>query len=105
VKQADPKKVVTSILDPSVEVKEGFRMLLVLTKEGKSHTGILKEETGATLTLLQPDGTELVVRKAVVDERVSQKISPMPSFERLLTPRQVADVTAFLMSLKPKKLR
>ena len=105
VKQADPKKVVTSILAPSVEVKEGFRMLLVLTKEGKSHTGILKEETGATLTLLQPDGTELVVRKAVVDERVSQKISPMPSFERLLTPRQVADVTAFLMSLKPKKSR
>ena len=105
VKQADPKKVVTSILDPSVEVKEGFRMLLVVTDGGKTHTGILKEETGTALTLLQPDGGELVVRKAEVDERLSQKISPMPSFERLLTPQQVADVTAFLMSLKPKTSR
>ena len=80
-------------------------MLLVVTDGGKTHTGILKEETGTALTLFQPDGGELVVRKAEVDERLSQKISPMPSFERLLTPRQVADVTAFLMSLKPKTSR
>ena len=100
VKQADPKKLVRSILSPSIEVKEGFRMLLILTEDGKTLTGILKEETGTTLTLLQPDGRQVVIPKKTIDERVSQKISPMPSFDRLLTPRQVADVSAFLMSLK-----
>jgi len=101
VKQADPKKVIESILLPSREIKEGFAMQLVVTDEGKTITGILKEETGVALSLLQPDGRVVVVRKSTIDERISQKVSPMPSFDRLLTPRQVADLTAYLMSLKP----
>lgn len=100
LKQADPTKVVTSILDPGVEIKEGFAMQLIVTDDGKTRTGILASETGATLTLLQPDGRKVVVPKGSIDERISQKLSPMPSFERLLTPTQVADVTAYLMSLR-----
>ena len=103
LKQADPRKVVTSILDPSVEIKEGFTMLLIVTDEGKTLTGILASETGATLSLLQPNGRTVVVPKGSVDERISQKVSPMPSFERLLTPGQVADVTAYLMSLRSER--
>ena len=102
VKQADPKKVVRSILSPSVEVKEGFRMLLIVIEDGRTLTGLLKEETGTALTLLQADGRQVVIPRGSIEERVSQKISPMPSFERLLTPRQVADVTAFLLSLKSR---
>ena len=56
VKQADSEKLVRSILRPSIEVKEGFRMLLILTEDGKMLTGLLKEETGTALALLQPDG-------------------------------------------------
>ena len=103
LKQADPRKVVTSILDPGAEIKEGFAMQLVVTDDGKTHTGILVGETGSSLTLLQPDGRKVVLPKKMVDERVSQKLSPMPSFERLLTPAQVADVTAYLMSLRSGK--
>jgi len=98
VKQADATKVVRSILEPSVEVKQGFRMLLIVTEDGKTLTGLLKEETGTVLTLLQPDGRQVVIPKGSIEERVSQKISPMPSFERLLRPEQVADLVAWLMT-------
>ena len=78
-------------------------MQLIVTDDGKTLTGILVSETGTALTLLQPDGRKVVVPKGSVDERISQKVSPMPSFERLLTPGQVADVTAYLMSLRSER--
>ena len=77
-------------------------MLLIVIEDGRTLTGLLKEETGTALTLLQADGRQVVIPRGSIEERVSQKISPMPSFERLLTPRQVADLTAFLLSLKSR---
>ena len=87
-----------SILQPSLEIKEGFSTQWVLTKSGKVITGLLKTETGTQLELVKPDLARVLVKKDDIEERQSQRVSAMPSFDRLLTPQQVADITAWLLS-------
>ena len=98
VKQKDPAHVIKSLLNPSLEIKEGFATQWLLTRSGRVVTGLLKSETGGQLELVQPDLARVVVNKDDIEERQSQRVSAMPSFERLLTPQQVADITAWLLS-------
>jgi len=102
VKQKNPEHVMKSILQPSLEIKEGFSTQWVLTKSGKVITGLLKTETGTTLELVKPDLARVLVKTADIDVRQSPRGSAMPSFDRLLTPQQVADITAWLLS-NPEK--
>ena len=103
MKQKDPQHVIKSILQPSLEIKEGFSTQWILTKSGKVITGLLKSETTGQLELVKPDLVRVVVKKDDIEERQSQRVSAMPSFERLLTPQQVADITAWLLSNSGKK--
>lgn len=96
-KQQDPVHIIRSILDPSAEVKEGFAMQYIVTLDGDVVTGILKSESGTAIELFQPNGTIKSVKVDEIDVRSTQKISPMPAFDRTLTPQQVADLVAFLL--------
>ncbi len=98
VKQKDPDHVIKSLLNPSLEIKEGFATQWLLTRSGRVVTGLLKSETGGQVELVQPDLARVVVKKDDIEERQSQRVSAMPSFDRLLTPQQVADITAWLLS-------
>ena len=91
-----------SILQPSPEIKERFSTQWVMTRSGKVITGLLKTETGTQLELVNPDLARVLVKKDDIEERQSQRVSAMPSFDRLLTPQQVADITAWLLS-NPEK--
>jgi len=103
VKQKDSRHVIKSILQPSLEIKEGYATQWVLTKAGKVVTGLLKSETAEQIELIKPDLVRVVVGKDDIEERQSQKVSAMPSFERLLTAQQVADITAWLLSNDQKE--
>lgn len=98
VKEADPRRVVESILEPSAQIKEGFTLQIVIRADGRKQSGILHSETKTALTLLQPDGKRIVVPRDQIEERIGQRISPMPSFEKLLSPQQVADITHWLVT-------
>lgn len=100
VKGNDAQHVITSILKPNAQIKEGFTTQQITTIDGKLINGILKEQTAAAITLIQPEGKTIVVKIAEIDERKSSKISPMPSYDRLLLPQQVADITKWLLEAK-----
>ena len=96
-KQQDPLHIIRSILTPSAEVKEGFAMQYIVTVDGDVVTGILMNESGTAVLLAQPNGTTKTVKVDDIDVRATQKISPMPAFDKTLTPQQVADLVAFLL--------
>ena len=100
VKGNDAVHVVRSILQPSAKITEGFAMQTVLTEEGRTVNGLLREETAASLTLILPEGKIVTLPKEAIEERVSQNVSPMPPFDRILTPGQLADLTAWLLTMK-----
>ena len=82
---------------PSAEIKEGFAMQVIVTDAGRVISGLLQEETGSHVTLLQVDGKIISVKKSEIDVRRSARVSAMPSFARLLSPTQVADITRWLI--------
>ena len=95
--QKDVGHILESLLEPSAKIKEGFATQLIITKDGKMITGILKNETAATVLLNQSDGKTTVINRSDIEERITQKVSAMPAFDRLLTPQQAADLAAFLL--------
>ncbi len=100
--RAEPRHIVQSIVEPDAHIVEGFSQLLIETKAGRVHTGVLIEESGLSVTLGLPTAERLVIPRADIETRTTQKKSAMPSFDRQLTPSQVADVSAFLMTQKAK---
>ncbi len=103
VRRNEAKHIVTSILKPNAEIKEGFTMQTILTGDGRVVNGILHEETKDAVTLVSADLRKLVIRKSAIEDRRNQRLSPMPSFERLLTPQQVADITAWLLTTRKRR--
>lgn len=96
--RADAKAIISSILEPSDSITEGFAMQVVRTKSGQAYAGILIEETGRALKLALVNGDTVSVPAQDIAERTSTDISAMPAtFPALLTPQQVADITAYLL--------
>ena len=100
--RAEPRHIMQSIVDPDAHITEGFSQLLIETKNGKVHSGVLIEESGLAVTLGLPTAERLVIAKENIETRITTKKSAMPSFDRQLTPAQAADITAFLMTQKAK---
>ncbi len=96
----DPEYLVRSILTPNGEITQGFGLLSVVMRDGASMTGVLREETDLHLTLVQTDGRIARAEKALIRRRESLHTSPMPSFDRILSPRQVADLVTWLLAQK-----
>ncbi len=100
VQKRDPVHIVKSMLEPNAEIKEGFATQTIVTVAGKTFSGLLREETAEAVTLAQADKPDTIIPASDIDERFSQKVSAMPDFRTLLTPQDVADVTAWLLSRK-----
>jgi len=100
--RAEPRHILQSIVDPDAHIVEGFSQLVIETKDEKVHSGVLIEESGLSVTLGLPTAQRLVIPRENIESRRTTKKSAMPSFDRQLTPAQVADVTAFLMTQRAK---
>ncbi|MDB6155380.1 MAG: hypothetical protein JWL90_3833 [Chthoniobacteraceae bacterium] len=98
--RGDAPSLIQSILEPNAVITEGFALLSIETKDGRTHTGTLAEETDITLTLSQVDGPADRIDKSAIGKRESLHASPMPPFGSILSAGQVADLTAYLLTLK-----
>ncbi len=99
--RADAKTLAKSILNPDEVITEGFQSLVVTTKQGKVHTGFNRKESGLVLEIVDSDGNVVSIRKQDIDERERINKSAMPAnYASLLSPRQVADLVAYLSTQK-----
>jgi putative membrane-bound dehydrogenase-like protein len=92
--------LVQSIVEPSAVITEGFNQLTVATDEGQVYSGVLLEESGLTLSLGQPTGERIDIPKDSIEARKTSSVSAMPDMSELLAPQQVADITAYLLSMQ-----
>ena len=98
--RADANFIIRAILEPSAEITEGFAMQIVKTNDGGSIGGIVLEETARALTFGQVGGSQEIVPKSTVKSREAAEISAMPPLGALMSPQQVADITAYLIAAK-----
>ena len=94
-------ELIESILKPSAKIAQGFDTYSVIMQDGKIRTGFVTTESADAIQLKQTTGITLSLQKSYIDERIKQKLSMMPiGLANNLTPEQVADLVAYLQSLK-----
>jgi putative heme-binding domain-containing protein len=90
----------TSILDPDADVAISNRLVRVVTKDGKSVTGRLLNHDNFTVQFLDPQGKLHSYMKADLKESTVLTKGLMPSYKDRLSSQEVADVVAYLATLK-----
>lgn len=93
--------VIKSILEPDAYIVEGFQQTSLRLKDGRELFGMIQEETAQLIELYLPNGKRIQVNSAEIVKRSDAKHSGMPSsFAYTLNPQDVADLSAWIMSLK-----
>ncbi len=93
--------LIESVLEPSRQIVEGYRSVVVATRDGRLWTGLVKGETGETITLVDAEAREHVLRKAEVEGRKESDASVMPEgLASRLSREQFADLIAYLEGLR-----
>ncbi len=99
LKDRSSEALLTAVLDPNRAVESKFLVYTVVTKDGLQHSGMLKGETGGSLTLIGNDGKEITVVRADIEELVASKRSLMPEgLEKDIPAQDLANVFAFVQS-------
>ena len=89
--------LVTAILDPNRAVEDRFQSYVVATTDGRVLSGLLADETGNSLVLLDQDAKRHEVLRRDVDEIAATGKSLMPEgLEKDLSEQDLADVIAYL---------
>ena len=103
--RSNARHIVQSIVEPGAVITEGFNQIKVVTEEGQVYSGVLLEESGLTLSLGQTNGERIDIPKDSIEERKTSPVSAMPDMSEQLTPQQVADITAFLLTMQTQPAR
>ena len=78
----------------------------MLTTDGKIYNGIIVTETSSSMTLRRAEGKEDVVLRSAIESLTATGTSLMPEgLEKDLSPQDLADVIAFVKSIKPAEAR
>jgi putative heme-binding domain-containing protein len=85
------------ISNPASSLPDGFLMVTVITSTGKSINGIRLNEDSFTIQLKDATGRIYSFRKRDLKELKKETgQTPMPSFEKILSPADLQDLVAFL---------
>ncbi|HEY7327835.1 MAG TPA: PQQ-dependent sugar dehydrogenase [Gemmataceae bacterium] len=100
-KKYDRAAILDNILFPSKQIDEKYLTHLIETKQGRVHTGILVSKDANKVILKDANNKQIEVTAGDIELQTTQQKSLMPDLLlRDLTADQVADLTAFLSSLK-----
>ena len=104
VRNKSPRDLLITILDPNREAQPNFMTYTLVTTQGRILTGMIATETASTVTLRRAESKQDVVARDAIETLVSNGKSLMPEgLEKELTPRQLADVIAWIKTLAPQK--
>ena len=95
-----PENMVRAILEPSAAITEGYATQLLLTTDGRTHTGAVIRESDSAITILRSDGTHLTFKSEIIEARKRLKVSVMPTGYELFGVQRLADLTAWLLTLR-----
>ncbi len=95
--RASFEQLLSNVFDPSLVIGPGYQSTLVVTKDGRSLTGLVTEDSPQRLALKLPGGGLEVIPRADVEYAMTSKLSMMPEgIENLMDRKELADLFAFL---------
>jgi putative membrane-bound dehydrogenase-like protein len=96
----DPKALLQEILEPSRNIEEKYRQVILELENGKALVGIITAETPTTLTILSgsPAKAQDIPKKSI-DARSRSSLSLMPNgLLNTLDKEQILDLLAYLLA-------
>lgn len=98
----DLSALLTAIVNPSGEIREGYENLTLTTRDGRTLAGFLAEQDEKTLTLRTMDGIATVLLREAIASRADAGVSLMPEgLLGSLSDGQVRDLLAYLRGTQP----
>jgi putative membrane-bound dehydrogenase-like protein len=96
--------LMTSVLEPSKTIAQGYETIVLTLKSGKTMTGVFKGESADAINLADTEGKEHSVAKKDVEERFFSPISTMPNgLSDGMTLQDFADLIAFLEARREER--
>jgi putative heme-binding domain-containing protein len=100
-KRSKKTELLESVVKPSAKIAQGFDTYLFQSVQGKVYSGFVTGESAMEVQIRQTNGVPVILKKKDIDERVKSEGSMMPvGLANNLTPEQLADLVAYLQSLK-----
>jgi putative heme-binding domain-containing protein len=101
VQNRGAEAILLNILDPNREVNPQFVNYVVVTKDGRSASGIIAGESATSITLRRGEGQSETILRSQVEELTSTGMSLMPEgLEKEIDQQAMADLLAYLTMLK-----
>jgi putative heme-binding domain-containing protein len=92
------RQLLESLVEPSKRVSPGYGVVSLELNDGKSISGILKEENERSLVVEDSNNEKLTIEKSAIAERVDA-MSSMPPVQQRLSKREIRDMVAYLSTL------
>lgn len=99
-KRGPREYLLESLIDPSAKIAKGFETVVIITEAGQIVTGTFVSDDGKQVTIAPPTGGKVTVAVADVSERLTSPVSSMPPMGNAFKPEQIADLVAYLETLK-----
>jgi putative membrane-bound dehydrogenase-like protein len=95
------RDLLESIVFPSASFVRSYEPMLVTTKSGKTHNGLVRKDTSEEIVLVTGADQEVRIARDDIDEMAPSKTSIMPAgLDQQLTVQELADLVAFLRACK-----
>ena len=97
--------LLSNVLTPNVEIQDAYKMVVVTTRDGRTHSGNVASETDRQLTLRVVGRDPVTIAKADIQSRETTTSSMMPpGLFDALTDREVVDLVAYLRTVEQVKI-
>jgi putative heme-binding domain-containing protein len=97
----DRRQILESLLEPSKTIAAEYRTWVAVTEDGQAATGLLVARTDKTVSLVDATGKRTDLDAATIESLEPLPTSLMPEhLLRALTAEQVADLLAYLATLR-----
>lgn len=97
--RADLNYLLENVLDPNAVIGKAYQLNLFTMKDGRVMSGVIKDETPASVKIAMMGGVEFTLPQADIAKREVSKLSTMPEglFDAL-QPEMVIDLVKYLQS-------
>jgi putative heme-binding domain-containing protein len=97
----DRAELIRSVLEPSSRIATGYQPVILTTRDGKVHSGVVRGESEDRLELADSEANVTPISKRDISVRRAGSVSIMPEQAVLsLSPVEFSDLMTFLGSLK-----
>jgi len=89
--------ILLNVLDPSAEIQDDYRMVVITTRDGRNYSGNVIAETNRQLTLRVVGQDPVIINKSTIQSREVTPVSMMPMglFENL-SEQEIIELVAYL---------